>query len=330
MTASTEPGAIHGVESICRVLRATDCGFIPPQAGGAPTSRGYRAAKARPRCARAIRDDVLVEEVKRLHAQNYGVYGHRKMWHAMRREGWLIGRDQTARLMRIAGLHGVRRGRRPFTTVPSKLPDHRPDLVERDFHALTPDMLWVADITYVRTVSGFAYTAFITDACTRKIVGWSVASSLTTQALPMIALQQAIATTPTARQGGRLVHHSDRGVQGGFNWSSQHLDVEGVGDGSERQGPEHEGRATGVAAPVACRSSVAPTDAFPWAPTPVTFAASRTAVLAPDRHGRHNGGSLPRGRRVVPRRCALVSTRWRHATDQPGRAVRALSQFRRT
>ncbi|QEH92708.1 IS3 family transposase [Dermacoccus abyssi] len=194
-----------GVEPICRALRATDCGFI--------TSRGYRAAKSRPRCARAIRDDVLVEEVKRLHAQNYGVYGHRKMWYAMRREGWMIGRDQTARLMRTAGLHGVRRGRRPFTTVPSKLPDHRPDLVERDFHALAPNMLWVADITYVRTVSGFAYTAFITDACTRKIVGWSVASSLSTQALPMIALQQAIATTPAARQGGRLVHHSDRGVQ---------------------------------------------------------------------------------------------------------------------
>ena len=84
-----------GLEPICRVLRATDCGFIPPQAGGAPTSRGYRAAKTRPRCARAIRDDVLVEEVKRLHAQNYGVYGHRKMWHAMRRRGRMIGRDQT-------------------------------------------------------------------------------------------------------------------------------------------------------------------------------------------------------------------------------------------
>ncbi|SBM42802.1 Hypothetical protein PFR_JS2_643 [Propionibacterium freudenreichii] len=142
---------------------------------------------------------------------------------------------------------------------------------------------------------------------------------------------------PTRFDGVRAIgvdehvwRHTRRGDKGGFNWSSQHLDVEGVGDGSERQGPEHEGRATGVAAPVACRSSVAPTDAFPWAPTPVTFAASRTAVLAPDRHGRHNGGSLPRGRRVVPRRCALVSTRWRHATDQPGRAVRALSQFRRT
>jgi len=194
-----------GVESICRVLGATECGFI--------TSRGYRAAKARPRCARAIRDEVLIDEIRRVHQQNYGVYGQRKMWHAMRREGWMIGRDQTARLMKVAGLHGVRRGRRPFTTVASKLPDHRPDLVERDFHAMAPNELWVADITYVRTVGGFAYTAFITDACTRKIVGWSVASSLTTQALPLIALQQAITTTPAARQGGRLVHHSDRGVQ---------------------------------------------------------------------------------------------------------------------
>ena len=131
-----------------------------------------------------------MEEVKRIHAQNYGVYGHRKMWHAMRREGWMIGRDQTARLMKTARLHGVRRGRRPFTTIASKAPDRRPDLVERDFHALAPNLLWVADISYVRTAGGFAYTAFITDACTRKIVGWSVASSLTTQALPMIALQQ--------------------------------------------------------------------------------------------------------------------------------------------
>ena len=164
-----------GVESICRVLGAMECGFI--------TSRGYRAAKARPRCARAIRDEVLIDEIRRVHQQNYGVYGQRKMWHAMRRQGWMIGRDQTARLMKVAGLHGVRRGRRPFTTVASKLPDHRPDLVERDFHAMAPNELWVADITYVRTVGGFAYTAFITDACTRKIVGWSVASSLTTQAL---------------------------------------------------------------------------------------------------------------------------------------------------
>ena len=173
-------------------------------------------------------------------------------------------------------------------------------------------------------------TPFVIDVYSRRVVGWQVSKSLRTD-LALDALDMGLWTRQRDGQDVTgLRHHSDRGVQGGFNWSSQHLDVEGVGDGSERQGPEHEGRATGVAAPVACRSSVAPTDAFPWAPTPVTFAASRTAVLAPDRHGRHNGGSLPRGRRVVPRRCALVSTRWRHATDQPGRAVRALSQFRRT
>lgn len=87
-----------GVEFICQVLGGTPGGFI--------TSRGYRAAKARPRCARAIRDEMLIDEVKRVHAQNYGVYGHRKMWHALRREGWILGRDQTARVMKLAGVQG--------------------------------------------------------------------------------------------------------------------------------------------------------------------------------------------------------------------------------
>lgn len=156
---------------------------------------------------------MLLADVKRIHAQNYGVYGHRKMWHALRREGWNIGRDQTARLMKLAGLHGVRRGRKPFTTIPAKQPDHRPDLVKREFTAPGPNRLWVADITYVRTTSGFAYTAFITDVYTRKIVGWSVSSSLTTQALPLLALEQALASAPADLEAGRLVHHSDRGVQ---------------------------------------------------------------------------------------------------------------------
>lgn len=85
--------------------------------------------------------------------------------------------------------------------------------MKREFTAPGPNRLWVADITYVRTLSGFAYTAFITDACTRKIVGWSVASSLTIRALPMLALEQALASTPADLVDGRLVHHSDRGVQ---------------------------------------------------------------------------------------------------------------------
>ncbi|MBP2384489.1 transposase InsO family protein [Brachybacterium sacelli] len=172
-----------GVEAICRVLGATERGFL--------TSRGYRAAKQRPASARAVRDEVLVEEIRRIHAENYGVYGYRKMHHAMRRAGWEVGRDQTARLMKAAGLCGIRRGRKVFTTSPAGGLDRRPDLVERNFTAAGPNQLWVADITYVRIPSGFCYTAFITDVFTRRIVGWAVATSLRTEALPLQALEQA-------------------------------------------------------------------------------------------------------------------------------------------
>src|SRR5699024_10165812 len=145
-----------GVESICRVLGATDRGFI--------TSRGYRAAKTRPASERAQRDAALIPVVKELHQANYGVYGVRKMWHAMTPAGWDGGRYQVARLMRLAGLSGVVRGRNPHTTVAATVPDQRPDLVNRNFKVHAPHQLWVADITYVRTTSGFCYTAFVTDA----------------------------------------------------------------------------------------------------------------------------------------------------------------------
>lgn len=193
-----------GVEAICRVLGETECGFI--------TSRGYRAAKGRPASARTLRDRVLVEEIRRIHAANYGVYGIRKMWHAMTRAGWDIGRDQCARLMKLAEVSGVRRGRRPVTTVPGRGVDDRRDLVHRDFRAPGPSRLWVADITYVRTLTGFVYTAFVTDVYSRRIVGWSTRASLRTEDLPLEALEQALATArrDTAAQ---LVHHSDRGRQ---------------------------------------------------------------------------------------------------------------------
>ncbi|TSI11740.1 IS3 family transposase [Brevibacterium aurantiacum] len=194
-----------GVESICRILGATESGFI--------TSRGYRAAKTRPASARDLRDATLITEITRIHQENYGVYGVRKMWHAMRRAGWDVGRDQVARLMRNAGLHGVRRGRKPVTTRPSREPDHRPDLVERKFVAERPHQLWVADITYVRLPAGFGYTAFITDVCTRRIVGWAVASSLHTESLPLMALEQALISTGAQRTRDELIHHSDRGVR---------------------------------------------------------------------------------------------------------------------
>ena len=223
-----------GVEAICRVLSATECGFI--------TSRGYRAAKTRPASARALRDVLLLEELKRIHAENYSVYGVRKMHHAMRRAGWEIGRDQVARLMREAGLEGVRRGRKPVTTKPARELDSRPDLVERKFIAERPNQLWVADITYVRILTGFCYVAFITDVCSRKIVGWAVSASLHTAGLPLLALEHALLSTGASRGRQGLIHHSDRGAQGGFNRSSQHpLGITGgMGDGKQGLGEEDQ------------------------------------------------------------------------------------------
>ena len=135
------------------------------------------------------------------------------MWHAMRHAGWDVGRDQVARLMKIAGLQGVRRGRKPVTTRPEAGVDQRPDLVERRFIADRPQQLWVADITYVRILTGFCYVAFITDVFSRRIVGWAVAPTLHTQSLPLLALEHALLSTRTSKNESGLIHHSDRGSQ---------------------------------------------------------------------------------------------------------------------
>ena len=193
-----------GVEPICATLAGTECGFI--------TARGYRAAKSRPPSTRALRDQVLLEEIVRVHAVNYSVYGVRKMHAAMRRAGWEVGRDQVARLMRKANLHGVIRGRKFTTTTPaSNAVGKFPDLVRRSFTADAPNKLWVADITFVATWSGFAYVAFVTDAHTRKIVGWNVSSRLTTESLPLQALDMATWQTQGDLSG--LIHHNDHGSQ---------------------------------------------------------------------------------------------------------------------
>lgn len=192
-----------GVEPICVTLGATEGGFI--------TSRGYRAAKRRPASARRVRDELLISEVARLHEVNYSVYGVRKMHAAMRRAGWEIGRDQVARLMRKAGLRGMTRGKIVRTTVASKLDMRFPDLVKRNFTAITPNQLWVADITFVPTWAGFAYVAFVTDVYSRKIVGWNVSSRLTTESLPLQALDMASWLTQGNLEG--LIHHADHGSQ---------------------------------------------------------------------------------------------------------------------
>ncbi|MFK4763134.1 IS3 family transposase, partial [Microbacterium sp. ZW T5_45] len=208
-----------GVELICRTLGATEGGFL--------TSRGYRAAKTRPASDRHLRDTALSPVIKRIHAENYGVYGARKIWRAIRREGWGIGRDQVARLMRKTGLAGVIRGRTPRTTIPSRVPDDRPDLVERRFVADRPNRLWVADITYVRTTAGFCYTAFVTDVFDRKIVGWATRSTMRTEDLPLEALEHALVSAKDQAIDG-LVHHSDRGSQYGSIRYSERLAEAGI------------------------------------------------------------------------------------------------------
>ena len=177
------------------------------------TSRGYRAAKNRPASARSVRDEMLAEEVQRDSSGEL-----QRLWgpedgHAMRHAGWNVGRDQVARLMKIAGLQGVRRGRKPVTTCSADGDDQRPDLVERRFVADRPQQLWVADITYVRMLSGFCYVAFVTDVFSRRIVGWAVAPTLHTESLPLLALEHALQSTGVSRNESGLIHHSDRGSQ---------------------------------------------------------------------------------------------------------------------
>ncbi|MCI0344767.1 MAG: IS3 family transposase [Chloroflexi bacterium] len=191
-----EQRARWGVEPICRTLAI------------APSS--YYAAKVRPPSARAVSDATLADIVARVHRANFGVYGIRKVWKSLRRLGVDAGRDQVGRIMRSIGLQGVTRTKRVRTTRPATIDQRPADLVERVFSAPAPNRLWVADLTYVWTRTGFVYTAFVIDAFSRAIVGWRVLASLRAE-LALDALEMAI----WARGPGLadLVHHSDRGVQ---------------------------------------------------------------------------------------------------------------------
>jgi putative transposase len=185
-----------GVEPICRVLQV------------APST--YYAARGRPPSARALRDAELKVEIKRVYKEHFEVYGARKVWRQLGREGIAVGRDRVARLMGELGIAGVVRGKTKPTTTPAAADQRPADLVQRNFTAPAPNRLWVADLTYVATWAGFAYVAFIIDAYSRAIVGWRVATTLRAT-LALDALEMAI----WARQGGLdgLVHHSDRGGQ---------------------------------------------------------------------------------------------------------------------
>jgi transposase InsO family protein len=170
----------------------------------------YHAARRRPLSARAVRDTKLKVEIARVHAEHFGVYGARKVWRQLHREGVAVARCTVERLMGELHLEGVRRGKPRRTTTPDAAAPRPADLVERDFSAQRPNQLWVADLTYVATWSGFVYVALVIDAFSRFIVGWQASRSLRTD-LALDALEMAI-----WRRRGRLeglVHHSDRGGQ---------------------------------------------------------------------------------------------------------------------
>ena len=189
--------AQFGVEPICQVLEV------------APST--YYAASSRPPSARRLRDEELKAAIARVHKDNFGVYGIEKVWWQLNWEGIRVGRNRVARLMRELGLEGVVRGQRKRTTVPADLDERPADLVDRNFRAPAPNRLWVADLTYVSTWSGFVYVAFIIDVFSRSIVGWRVSDSLRAE-LALDALEMAIWVRRNQALEG-VVHHSDRGVQ---------------------------------------------------------------------------------------------------------------------
>jgi transposase InsO family protein len=187
----------YGVEPICKVL---------PIAPSTYYVLAARRANPEWESARAQRDAVLRERIERVWRKNFQVYGVRKVWRQLKRDGVAVARCTVERLMRDLGLRGAVRGRTFKTTIAAETATRLPDLVDRDFNASRPNELWVADLTYVATWRGFVYVAFVIDVFARMIVGWRVSGSLRTD-LALDALEQAI--WARADTDG-LVHHSDR------------------------------------------------------------------------------------------------------------------------
>jgi len=190
----------YGVEPICRMLPIAPSSYYEHKARQADPSRLP---------ARARRDAELRDEIHRVRRENFDVYGPKKVWKQLNREGIETARCTIERLMRDLGLRGVVRGRKFKTTIPDDSAVRPADLVKRDFTATRPNQLWVADLTYVATWRGFVYVAFVVDVFARRIVGWRASSSLRTD-LALDALEQALYDRP---QVDDLVHHSDRGSQ---------------------------------------------------------------------------------------------------------------------
>lgn len=194
-----------GVEPICDVLREHGVGIAP---------NTYHVAKKRPPSARSIRDEQLKIEIQRVFDENLFVYGADKIWTQLNRENNRVARCTVERLMRQMGLSGARRGKAfTVTTTSDDRLERPPDLVDRQFKAPAPNRLWVADLTYVKTHSGWVYVAFVVDVFSRMVVGWQASRSLRSD-LAIDALEMAVWNRQRAGEDlDQLVHHSDRGVQ---------------------------------------------------------------------------------------------------------------------
>lgn len=193
---------VYGVESICRVLPIAPSTYYHQLACRTDPSKAS---------ARHQRDRELCPEIRRVWEENYQVYGVRKAWHQLKREGFELARCTVARLMKQIGIRGAVRGKVIKTTVPDTSAPCPRDKVNRQFRAPAPNLLWVSDFTYVSTWQGFIYVAFVIDTFADRIVGWRVSRSAKTDFV-LDALEQALHDRRPVQKGG-LIHHSDRGGQ---------------------------------------------------------------------------------------------------------------------
>jgi transposase InsO family protein len=192
----------HGVEPICKILPIAPATYYDHLAKRADPAR---------LSDRASRDEALRPHIQRVFDANWQVYGVRKVWRQLRREGFDVARCTVARLMKRMGIQGIIRGKPQKTTIPDKKLPCPLDKVNRQFRVPAPNMLWVSDFTYVATWKGFVYVAFVIDAFARKIVGWRVSTS-PHAGFVLDALEQAVHDRRPVKAMG-LVHHSDRGSQ---------------------------------------------------------------------------------------------------------------------
>ena len=278
--------AVHPVATQGRVL-----GLSPS---------GYYAWRRRGPSPRAQADAVLTERIHVIHTCSRGTYGAPRVHAELAAQGTHVGRKRIARLMRAAHVAGVSRRRHVWTTRRDPAARPAPDLVQRAFTAEGPNRLWVADITYIATGAGSLYLAVVLDAWSRRVVGWAMATHLRTE-LVLDALNMAVWQRRPRRP---VIHHSDQGCQGGFNWSSQHLTTEVL-----------YGKATWV-------DNDADRPAGDVVAGPTAGAARCGAeVLGEDRRGTVERGGGDRVWCVRSRWCSLVPRAGWHAVDPAHPAV---------